>query len=369
LIDMAGTQAFRSTSLLRRSRSLRQTGATLVELMVALLVGLFVVIAAMSAAQTFGAVGRSQDGQGGTAVAAMASLGALRYDLQMAGLGFFSDATPQCATINAQAAGAVLANGAVFQAARVDRMPDGTDRLEVIFGTSVNAGAGSRTLSPMTGPMGTVTVDAGSNLRAGEVVLMSSPLTGMPCTVATVGAAAAQAGGRTELRFETATGFTPGSWAGTFAALAPYPDASSIAALGELVWRRYAVRNDALVMTDMLTGIEVTVAQGVAQLRAQYGLSADAASAGIAAWQDAAGNQPLGAGDLARMRAIRIGLVTVNTQRERAQGGSCDATGTAPELWAGESANVSGRPDWQCFRYRAYAAVIGLRNLQWGQRL
>jgi hypothetical protein len=69
------------------------------------------------------------------------------------------------------------------------------------------------------------------------------------------------------------------------------------------------------------------------------------------------------------MRAIRIGLVTVNTQRERAQGGSCDATGTAPELWAGESAHVSGRPDWQCFRYRAYAAVIGLRNLQWGQRL
>ena len=346
-----------------------QRGTSMVELMVAIMVGLLVALTALGAAQTFGAVGRSQDGQGGAVGSAMASLGALRYDLQMAGLGFFSDATPQCATFNVFAAAGRLANASTFQAVRVDRMPDGTDRVDVLYATDVTGGAGSRTLSPMTRAMGPTLVDAGSRISAGQAVLLSSPLTGMPCTVATVGAATAQAGGRIELRFDTPAAYTPADWTATFPTLAPYADASSIALLGQLVWRRYAVRNDALVMTDMLTGTEVTIAEGVALMRAQYGLSVDSTSAAIDQWQNATAAAALSAADIQRLRALRIGVVSVSSQRERPQSGSCDATSTAPELWSGETPNLTARTDWQCYRYRAYSAVIGLRNLQWGQRL
>lgn len=358
-----------SLNAFAHQRVRHQHGASMVELMVAVMVGLLVALSALGAAQTFGSVGRSQDGQAGAVGSAMASLSALRYDLQMAGLGFFSDASPQCATFNLYTAAATLASGSVFQAVRIDRLPDGTDRIDVLYATDVTGGAGSRTISPMTRAMGPTLVDAGSGLSSGQTVLLSAPLTGMPCTVATVGAASVQAGGRIELRFDTPGTHTPADWAATFPALAAYPDSSSVARLGQLVWRRYAVSGNALLMTDMLTGTTVTIAEGVAVMRAQYGLATDTASAAIAQWQDATGTAALSAAEIPRLRALRLGVLSVSAQRERPQSASCDASSAVPELWSGETPDLSSRPDWQCFRYRAYSAVIGLRNLQWGQRL
>jgi hypothetical protein len=50
-------------------------------------------------------------------------------------------------------------------------------------------------------------------------------------------------------------------------------------------------------------------------------------------------------------------------------GTACDATTAAPNLWPGETVDVSARANWQCFRYRTFWTVVALRNMQWGQQL
>jgi type IV pilus assembly protein PilW len=258
----------------------------------------------------------------------------------------------------------------VFQAARIDLLADGTDQIELVYGTSISSGMGARTLSPMASAMGQVIVDTGAGLVANQAVLLSYPAMALPCTVATVSSAVAGVGGRTTVQFNTAARFTPASWTTSLPNAPAYPDASSVSSLGDLVWRRYFVRNDTLIMLDVLTNTEVMIAEGVVRVRAQYGLAADATSTTVTTWQNAAGNAPLSAADQQRLRAIRLGVVSVNTQRERpASAGSCDTTLAAPVLWPGEAVDLSARTDWQCFRYRSYSTVVGLRNLQWGQSL
>jgi len=338
----------------------------MVELMVALVIGLVVGLAALNNARMFGNSGRSQAG-GGTAVASgAAAIGAMKFELQMAGLGFFSDATALCPTLNLQVNGLKLADNTPFQAARVNRMPDGTDQLEVVYGTAVNAGAGSRSMSPMLAAMGTTTLNLGSGIAANQAVMFASPSLALPCTVATVSSAVDGASFKT-VQFNTVARFNPANWGATFAVVPNYQDNSWVSPLGDVIWRRYYVRADALYMLDVFTNVESLIAEGIVQIRAQYGLAANAASTTVAAWQDAAANAPLAAAVQQRLRAIRVGLVAVNTQRERPQeSASCEATLNSPVIWPGEIVDLSARANWQCFRYRTMYTVVGTRNMQWG---
>ena len=370
--DRSATLAQRLTSLAQRSAWLanrRAHGAAMIELMVALAIGLVVALAALDNARSFSTMSRTQTGSGSALVSGAAAIGALKYDLQMAGLGFYSDATSLCPTLNLYANGTRLANSTAFQSARVNRMADGTDQVEVVYGTAVNAGAGARTMSPMAGAMSSTTVNIGAGITAGQAVMFAAPTLGLPCTVATVSTAVDGASSRT-LTFATPARFTPAAWAATFTVAPSYQDSSWISPLGDVVWRRYYVRNDALYMLDVLTNVESLIAEGIVEIRAQYGLSVDAATTTVSAWQDAAGNAALAAAVQGRMRAIRIGVLAVNTQRERpVAAGNCDATSALPQLWAGETVDLTTRANWQCYRYRPLSTVIALRNNQWGQSL
>lgn len=347
----------------------------MIELMVALAIGLVVALAALDNARSFSTMSRTQTGSGSALVSGAAAIGALKYDLQMAGLGFYSDATSLCPTLNLYANGTVLANSTPFQSARVNRMADGTDQVEVMYGTAVNAGAGARTQS-LTTTMGSTDVYIGTGITVGQAVMLAAPTQSppLPCTIATVSTVSPSATNPTSMRtltFAPPARFNPAAWAGTFTVLQPYTVGLSwISQLGDLVWRRYYVRNDALYMLDVLTNVESLIAEGIVEIRAQYGLSVDAATTTVSAWQDAAGNAALAAAVQPRVRAIRIGVLAVNTQRERpAAAGNCDATAALPQLWPGETVDLTTRADWQCYRYRPLSTVIGLRNNQWGQSL
>lgn len=361
-----------STAPVRRHRVApltAQRGASLVELMVAMVIGLFVALVALSTAQTFGSVTRSQGGQGDAVIAAAAGLEAMKYDAQMSGLGFHSDGLPLCQTLNVAFNNTVLAQSRTFQAARINRKANGTDELEVIYGTSILAGAGTRTLSQMGSVMGPVAIGSGAALTAGAAVLISNAAQSTPCTVATVGAVTPGTGGQSTIAFATAGQYTPADWS-VMPQVPAYVTGSAVSPLGELVWHRYYVRNDALYMLDVLTNTEAMIAEGIVMIRAQYGLASTTTDSAVSSWRSATEDAPLSSTDRQRLRMIRLGVLAVNTQRERpATTGSCDTTLIAPTLWPGETVDLSARTDWQCYRYRSFSTVVSLRNMLLGQSL
>lgn len=71
--------------------------------------------------------------------------------------------------------------------------------------------------------------------------------------------------------------------------------------------------------------------------------------------------------DWARVAAIRLVLVTRGERLRPKTGTTCDATTTMP-VWkaaGGIPLDISGDPDWRCYRYATQEMTVPLRNLMW----
>ncbi|HLB14976.1 MAG TPA: PilW family protein [Burkholderiales bacterium] len=139
--------------------------------------------------------------------------------------------------------------------------------------------------------------------------------------------------------------------------------------------------------------------EGIVAFRAQYGVGVDttapadgiadqfnpavatvnqAAAPGQSAWQNptSAANPcpPLAVGgptgcQWGLILAVRFAVLARSNLIERKDPvtNTCTATpATSPELtWAGGTFDVSNIPDWQCYRYKRFEAVVPLRNMIW----
>ncbi|WP_301102203.1 PilW family protein [Propionivibrio sp.] len=110
------------------------------------------------------------------------------------------------------------------------------------------------------------------------------------------------------------------------------------------------------------------VANNIVSLRAQYGRDTSTPMDGIDTWDQTTPVQPSPANQLlfaclwSRASALRIALVARNSQPDS---GILTAL---PPVWEGSALNaidLSARADWQNYRYRVFETVIPLRNLSW----
>ena len=163
---------------------------------------------------------------------------------------------------------------------------------------------------------------------------------------------------------------------------------------------RYSIVNNQLVAQNMLNPDEVPtpIADGIVQFQAQYGISGTPtpttgcqpspaviipctisptapsvttpASFNADVWTD---SLPSGAGAVLpqnwrQIIAMRFVLVARSGQKEKVNpvSGVCDAT-TAMPTWSvnGQILDLSADPDWPCYRYRKFEAVVPIRNMLW----
>lgn len=335
-------------------------GLSLVELMIGLVIGLLVSLAAVGSLRIFGA-GQSQGTvTGGGLLSAVSAMGAIKNDVAAAGLGFFDGQSPLCDRLNLSVGAGAVVNGTAFSPLLVSRETS-NDRLDLVYGSDVAAGANV----PLAMPSAGASINTTSTLpaAAGQTVMLAPAGTGL-CTVRSVTAVTAgtpdtpqllsfgSAGRHNQAEFTTA----------------PSYEAQARATLmGELRWHRYRVVDGNLVLEQPLDGSSAVLVRNVIGFRVEYGVS-DVGGSTLAAWQDAGdtGWGTMNTANIARVRALRLGLVVRSPQREKPDaGGNCNAASAKPQLF-GEvvEPDVS---DWRCFRYRSSTTVVPLRNLVWGQ--
>ena len=117
---------------------------------------------------------------------------------------------------------------------------------------------------------------------------------------------------------------------------------------------QYSIVNNALSSYAIIQNTAETVADGIVNMQALYGI--DAGSDGIVdAWQPT-----LGAAVLSQVVAVRLALVARVGKREA----GCTATTAAPS-WMGGTFNLSADPDWQCYRYKVFQTTVPLRSMIW----
>lgn len=81
---------------------------------------------------------------------------------------------------------------------------------------------------------------------------------------------------------------------------------------------------------------------------------------------DADGNGVIsGPGDWLRVGAVRIAIVVRSRQPEINPDGSCTATSSLP-AWGWGSVSAASLPaDWRCYKYKVFQTAVPLRNMMW----
>jgi type IV pilus assembly protein PilW len=340
----------------------RQRGLSLIELMVGMVVALIVGLAATSSAVVFTASQRQGIGVGGVTVNVNTALSALKNDAATAGLGFFGDSRYLCASLNLGLGATAHWDGATFSPVRITRTA-GLDRVDVLQASRVESGANVLLALPSTGA--TATLKSFLPAVVGDAVLLSPEAAGTPCLVRTVTAVVASTDD-TPQQLSFAGGGTHNDAA--FATNPTFSDGGGgVTLLGQLRWQRYRLDGTNLVLERPLDGASAVLARNVIAFRAQYGVSSLVpTSKTLETWEDATGTfASVDAASIARVRAVRVGVIVRSPQREKPKAdGTCEASLAKPQLFGAEvEPDVS---DWQCYRYRSAVLVIPLRNLVLG---
>ncbi len=350
------------------SKRTRQSGFTLVELMVGLTIGMLVAVIILQVLSVFEAQKRTTTGTADAQTNGSIALFKIGRELQLAGYPLMPGSSPalKCTTTSYGATGIT----SLSPLSIVDGGGGFSDMVTLRYGNAAMGGI-PVAITAMAGSAATMDNNFGCNL--GDITLVTN---GTTCAVST--AAGLVAG----------SGVTPSSitLADSTAAVA----GANLACLGTQ-WHEvsYRVNGDNLERQDNVNGVtanwEPNVA-GIVSIQAQYGISAAGllpASANynqIVQWVDATGAwvNPAVPVDRNRIKAIRIAVVARNAKMEAANvTAACSSTTSAAPTglcaWAGSAASpapaidLTADTNWQRYRYRVFENIIPLRNVIWAR--
>ena len=346
-------------------------GMTIVELMVAIVVGMLVVLAATGTLSFMEASKRTSMGGNSALENGVAVITALEHDVKMAGLGFWALGKIARPTINLWYAGAKRLDNAPFLPVAVSTGAGAPDSVTVTYADFTLAAAPSTLFLPMATPDADVVLENAGAVAAGGIAVLSNPGSSDPCTLISVTGVDASVPGTIRISHAATGPYNPPSAASTFSNAVAYAMGASINQVDGLTWTTYRVSAaNRLELVNNLTGEVQLLADNAVGLKVQYGVTNAPGTTTITDWVDAtdAWAAPTAA-QVAQIRAIRVGVLLRNPQKEKplVQGGTCDATTVVPVAWPGGPAYdyIATQPEWQCYRYRSMRTTIPLKNLNW----
>jgi type IV pilus assembly protein PilW len=366
-------------NLYNKKENRRQSGFTLIELMVGLTIGMLATVVIMQVLSVFEAQKRTTTGAADAQTNGGIALYTITRDLQMAGWGMHPVGDPLATTASATAfsplsCGTLTVDGA----AGIDpgvlfpvMIADGgaaSDSITIRYGDSMKGGFPSTITIPAGNPV-TVSNNLGCqvNDRALLVAIDTStnPIS-QPCALTNVTGIT----GTTQITLANTTLATPDV---------------HLACLGTWIERTYSVSSVNNVNTMLQNGV-ANVAD-VVNIQAQYGISNTPSSNQVVQWVDASGAWVAPSVDNRKLiKAIRIAVIARNSKKEpvnvtdacsstttAAPTGLCawDATDANPQIASPAPAiTLNNDPDgtsWRHYRYRVFETIIPLRNIIWSR--
>jgi type IV pilus assembly protein PilW len=348
----------------------RPRGFTLVEVMVAMVIGMIGIIIMMQVFASAEGQKRTTTGTGDAQSNGAMAIYTLQRDIREAGYGFNAMNALGCALVLPAPASRTLTQlGPVIINPPTAEVPAGdanTDTLLVAYGNGEGSPEGE-VITAINGIQ--LAVQASGNYHAGDspdrvVAAPSAPLVGCSLTLATVSAVVAP---------NVSVAGSGAVDGGTLFNLGNNPRILA-----------YAVRAGNLTVCDYLTAdcgaactaldpptcsaAWVPIANNIVSLRAQYGRDTTVAADGIDTWDQTTPQQPTPANQekfaclWARASALRIAVVARNSQVDK---GTVTAQAPVWEGSGGAAIDLTARADWQNYRYKVFETVVPLRNLGW----
>lgn len=356
----------------------RQRGLSLVELMVAVVIGLVGILAMTQAYITSDRFNRSTMGEGSAQTNGLIAMYQLERDLRMSGYGIANSTVLGCGQVR------------WFYTPRYSTNINSTSTLPVITIAPVvitTSGTEPHTittffsteseqimptvLSNFTAATNKATLDGAAAFSAGDLLLFVTRTSPTTCTF---GRITAKSGQEVTMASGVAGGeFNPAAWA----SFPSYASDDSVLNLGYPSIRTYSINNRKLRVTDLLDQAAgqspIDVVDGIVDMRAQYGKDngGGGGTANDGVVDEYNSTTPTTAAEWQQVLSIRLAILArVGTYEKPATGTDCDATtsSNAPS-WSGGSFSkmdfATTTSEDRCYRYRVYESNVPLRNMIW----
>ena len=398
-------------------RTLR--GFSLVELMVAMVIGLVGTVIIFQVFEVSEGIRRTTSAGGDAQQNGAIALYSMEADLRNAGMGFNDTSYAGCSIAGYDA----TRTGGNFPIAPATmlmvpvRITSGgsdtvADSFDVFYGSQNMVGNSTTLYANMGGATSDLTLVNTFGFRTGDIILLMQPGSASTCNLMEVTGlpgsnVVKHATGAYTLTWSSNTQvnarFNPSAGLGITYTGANTANATRVFNLGNLypdvgsgastvpVYNNYAISSNALTQTtqfmvDASTSAPKlnTVGDNIVHMRALYGLD-DGVDNGTVTY-----NTTFLAGDgivdryvdgsttpnWQRVIAVRVAVVARGALAEKPSSGTvCDTTTTAP-TWSGSAwavspfnlmtkLDVSSDANWQCYRYKVFETTIPLRNWIW----
>jgi type IV pilus assembly protein PilW len=347
----------------------KQTGFSLVEILVGLVIGLLATLVIMQVFSVFEGQKRSTTGASDAQTNGGIALYSLVRDLQMAGYGLapigdagVADSALECTSLTENpATGFSAAGPAILSPAIITDGAGGTsDTITLHFGNSAMGGLPVQLTTDLSAGTAAVATVSNNLSCVGTHTLIT--INGSNCALTSASAVAAASNVAQTI---------------TLANAVAAPADTYLSCLGQWTETVYAVNAGNLERNGVPSVADIV------SLQAQYGLSASPDSNEVTLWKNATGAFAAGAitvADRNRIKALRVAVIARNGQLEKnavSASTACSATSSANPTgvcaWAGDAANpaptvdLSALPNWQQYRYKVFETIIPLRNIIWAK--
>lgn len=356
----------------------RQSGMSLVEIMVAVLIGLIGILMITQAYLTNDRFNRSTLGEGGAQTNGLVALYSVERDVRMAGYGLNTSGALGCGNIywyydpnySSNIGGGTLPNLTLAPVViTVSATPAVPDQITIMYSSQAERMMPT-TLASFNASSSEVSVDGVEGFEIDDLVLL---VNGAGCTLGKITQVQA-APQKIQLNPGASGPQNPPAW-GSFPTT--YSGGDAVLNLGDPVVRTYLIGNngklrfqEGLFSTGSWTPVDLV--DGIVDMRALYGKD-DGSAAGTTANDgivDAYDNitPTTGAGWL-QVLSVRMGILArIGDYEKPTAGVDCDATTVAPS-WSGGSfpaVNIATATSQdRCYRYRVFETMVPLRNMIW----
>jgi len=349
-----------------------QCGVSLIELLVAMAIGLFAMLAIAQSFAISEGHRRTATSGGDATFSGVLAQHTLQRDARMAGFGINHPVLLGCRILAYDAWSTPPREFNFFLAPVLITQGAGTapDEITITYGNSDTLPVPIELAKDMPTPAANFQVKSSFGVLAGDLLVIAE--VGLDCTLAQATNTPGQGeSGHKDLiihnhgNFRDAHGNTLRARYNKPGGLGPnYSKNAILYNLGPApVVNRYYVQSNELRVDQLLSNaLGGRVAGDIVQLQAEYGRDGDG-DGDVDSWTTAT---PATAAQWAATLAIRLALVARSPlpERERDAEGVCTTT-TASPVWAGGTLDVTALPDWRCYRYRVFESVTSLRNLIW----
>lgn len=362
----------RRTQTAPRSRA---RGVTLIELLVAVAIGLIATVAIFQVFAAFEGQKRTTASGGEAQTNGALALFSLERELRQAGYGINNTDYLGCNILGWDEQLGGIAFTLTFTPVRITQGAAGApDTITVMYGNGDLLPNPASISQNMISPTVPYVVSNRYGFRDGDVIIAAE--TGRDCTLAQVTLLPTGAGQLGNIEHLSGTYTDPNTgvamptrYNNPAGSGVSYTTNGKVFDIGPRPANNiYSILNGQLAVQQMLSApatAATALYDGIVQLQAQYGRDTNG-DGSVDVFDEFA---PVTAADWATVLAVRLAVVARSNLSERPDpDGVCRITTAASPnrpQWAAGNIDVSADPNWQCYRYKTFETTVPIRNMIW----